>query len=290
MRPLEEVARRIVLAVTAGQPAGQSKRALQAHWHAFDSALWANCRGGNVTAMVTADVLESVNKLKAFTPEQVEGVKAQDVVDEIIEDLEADYLPGDGLASRDAASGVYFRRYMPREGDVALDAGAHIGHVSLQLFSLVGVTGTVISIEPHPRNFGMLEYLFDDVDNVLVHPAALGAEVGEAFLSESLGSCSHRIVDKLGTVTHRVDVITVDSLNLPKLDFLKVDVEGFEWQLIQGAHETIKAHRPHIVLEFEGDAARDQITLRLEILGYVVTVEQTDPNVGMLWATHKEKL
>jgi hypothetical protein len=47
-----------------------------------------------------------------------------------------------------------------------------------------------------------------------------------------------------------VEAITIDSMNLPRLDFLKLDIEGFELNAIRGAKETIKKYKPYLWVEY----------------------------------------
>jgi hypothetical protein len=69
-------------------------------------------------------------------------------------------------------------------------------------------------------------------------------------------SASHLSVDNttLGSAQHRVTVSTVDAeadkLGLPKLDFIKIDVEGFECDVLAGAKETLERYKPQVFIEF----------------------------------------
>ncbi|MGC8691602.1 MAG: FkbM family methyltransferase [Thermoplasmata archaeon] len=63
---------------------------------------------------------------------------------------------------------------------------------------------------------------------------------------------------------------TLDSFNLEKVDILKIDVEGFECDVVEGAINTISKHKPKIIIETHGSRLRDKCTELLGSLGYRV--------------------
>lgn len=71
----------------------------------------------------------------------------------------------------------------------------------------------------------------------------------------------------------RVEAVTIDSLNLDRCDFIKLDLEGSEALAIEGARRTIKRYHPVLVIEFNGlmrkfGSSEDQLVKRLEKMGY----------------------
>ncbi len=79
--------------------------------------------------------------------------------------------------------------------------------------------------------------------NVEVHAEALGAGPGTCAMKRK-GLGSHRILEGDGT-----PMITVDSLNLPDLDLLQFDLEGYEWHALAGAMGTLARCRPVVQVE-----------------------------------------
>ena len=149
-----------------------------------------------------------------------------------------------------------------------IDGGAHIGSWSVYL---ANVFDTVISFEPLKSNYDCLVENTKDMDNVETYMKALGDK--ETRMS------MHDPVDKGNSGAgwlmegNDFDVITVDSLNLEELDFLKLDVEGYEPYAIDGALETIKKFHPVILVEQKEITARFGIPLdsagrKIESLGY----------------------
>lgn len=175
-----------------------------------------------------------------------------------------------------------------RPGMTVVDAGAHVGYYTLLASSQVGPAGRVIAFEPHPV---LGEVLRRNVQrargaNVTVVPQALGRAAGTAHLvlhtSDNYGASSLRPDD---STAHRprvpVQVTTLDEhlarAGGPRVDVLKLDVEGAELDVIDGARRTLAAN-PGIMLvvEFLRENAqrfgRDVADLeaRLRALGFLL--------------------
>jgi FkbM family methyltransferase len=154
---------------------------------------------------------------------------------------------------------------LPPDGTgIALDIGANIGLTALVLAALAP-RGRVLAAEPSPRTVEALREtlrLNGIADRVEVLPLAVGAGPGEAaFHADAAHSAGSKLVDA-GTMDHAtlaappvaVPVTTLDALveraGLPRIDLVKVDVEGFESDVLDGAAATIARHRPAFILEF----------------------------------------
>lgn len=147
---------------------------------------------------------------------------------------------------------------MLHQGDVVVEAGANIGSHTVMLSAAVGEQGIVHAFEPQRHAFQLLcaNAALNQRTNVHAHHAALGDETGSvAFPSFNprdeinFGAVSlHLNWDNLARET--VPIHTLDSLQLPRLDFLKADVEGFEINVLRGARQTIAQHRPLMHLEY----------------------------------------
>jgi len=143
-----------------------------------------------------------------------------------------------------------------RYGDICIDGGANQGIYTAAFGQYVGELGKVIAVEPmeyaipHIRNNCALNSL----SNVYVVNAALTYEDDVATLDYSLGASTANIVRNSGsTKTCRVTTRTIDSikkqLELQRIDFIKLDIEGAEENALKGARETISQNTPIIVLE-----------------------------------------
>lgn len=142
----------------------------------------------------------------------------------------------------------------------AIDVGAHIGYYTILFAKCVGPTGQVISLEPFPANFALLQKNIElnDMSQVRAFHEAVFSCAGELTISapdDLLNSGDASVVHKHGTKQFRVPAVTLDSL-CSRPDFLKVDVEGAEYDVLLGAKETIAKSRPKMLIElhhFDGN-------------------------------------
>lgn len=148
-----------------------------------------------------------------------------------------------------------------KAGMTVIDAGAHVGQYTLLASEAVGPAGRVIAFEPHPllrqvlhRNVGRA-----GCTNVTVSPAALGRAAGTGSLvlypPGNFGGSSLRPDSATAHYPRApVEVATLDEalslLGAPAVDLVKIDVEGAELDVIDGARRTL-ADNPGIVLIVE---------------------------------------
>jgi FkbM family methyltransferase len=153
----------------------------------------------------------------------------------------------------------------------------------------VGETGTVLAIEPSRREFSRLQrnVELNRLENVRLLAVALSSDDGEALLQiagyehegqNTLGGSVYEGVETLRT--EYVKVMSLDSAvtdaGLTRLDFLKIDVEGGETRLLQGAQTVLRDLRPVILFEVLDNALRQQGSNREELMqllleaGYVI--------------------
>ncbi|MBR0695054.1 FkbM family methyltransferase [Bradyrhizobium lablabi] len=130
-----------------------------------------------------------------------------------------------------------------RPGETFVDVGANVGQLSLAAAMRVTPSGRVIAIEAHPRTCKYLEgnVRLNDL-NIEVHNTAIGSAHGELFFtdfhSDDMNFAS--ATPPPGGATLRVPVRPLDSIIGDRpVDLLKVDVEGFEVDLLKGASRTV---------------------------------------------------
>lgn len=144
-----------------------------------------------------------------------------------------------------------------RPGDCVLDIGANIGYYTLLLSRLVGSSGAVLAVEPHPDNFRLLcqNLRLNRVDNVWVAQLALADTEGNAHLEVSAASNWHSLMQdksRPGAKVISVPTSTVDRLRElwgRPIHLLRMDTEGYEAHILQGAKRTIAEDRPAMVVE-----------------------------------------
>jgi FkbM family methyltransferase len=147
-------------------------------------------------------------------------------------------------------------------GQTAVDVGANIGTVAVPLARKVGPTGAVLAIEPQRRVFTLLcaNLALNGLNHVRPVFAALGAASGTARIAAP----SETRQANLGAVrldaedaTEEVSVRTLDSLGVASCALIKIDVEGMELQVLNGADGTIARFRPVIYFEAKtGDGTK----------------------------------
>jgi len=141
-----------------------------------------------------------------------------------------------------------------RPGMVVVDAGANIGTHTLALANMVGPSGAVLAFEPQRMSFQILcgNMALNSVTNARCYHAAVGAEAGKInvpALDYSLPNNFGGLSLNLDIPGEQVDLKTLDSFELPALRLLKIDVEGMELNVLQGAVQTIEKYKPCLYVE-----------------------------------------
>jgi FkbM family methyltransferase len=165
-----------------------------------------------------------------------------------------------------------------KPGDCVLDVGANFGILTLLMSKLVGSQGRVHSFEPNPLLCKTLSATLahNGIENVQLHHFALGAEDGELPLNVpkgnfgrgSLASNSEHGLESRTVSIRRLDDL-VSHQGVSRIALMKIDVEGFELQVLMGSQHVLEAIRPSaIVFEANDTAARDQVMELLHRLGY----------------------
>lgn len=139
-------------------------------------------------------------------------------------------------------------------GGVFVDVGANQGDFALLAAGLVGPGGRVLAFEPEPGNAAAIRsnIALNGLTNVELREAALSDRVGTATLHRSAVSGWHSLRPDLPDRDRDATTVAVqalDDLGLPRLDLLKIDVEGAEAAVIAGARDTLYRHRPVVLLD-----------------------------------------
>ncbi len=154
------------------------------------------------------------------------------------------------------AEAVIFRNFLG-PGMVAVDIGANIGCHTVLMSRLVTETGSVLAVEPQRQVFQMLaaNVSLNGRPNVHLMFSAAGAAPGMAKAPPvnyrtdgNFGGVSMERMES-GAPGEPVPVITLDGLNLPGCHFIKIDVEGAEADVLDGAENTIRTFEPLIYAE-----------------------------------------
>lgn len=159
-------------------------------------------------------------------------------------------------------------------GTTAVDAGAHIGIVTSQLCRAVGARGTVHAIEPLPANFRRLRELKcdNDLDQLTIWECALSDKDGSAILRTegATGTSGHSSFTASWNTAATVPVATrvLDDIvpHSTRVGFIKLDLEGAESLMLDGAKRIMTSDRPLVFCEFNDIVLRDAGSSSNELL------------------------
>jgi FkbM family methyltransferase len=129
-----------------------------------------------------------------------------------------------------------------KSNGVVVDAGANVG-----VFSIFVATkhpdSTIYAFEPTPSTFAVLKENTKYYPNIKVFNCGLG----DKNETSTIVTAAHSGGNYIGVGGSPIEVKTIDGLNIP-MDFLKIDTEGYEANILKGAAETIKKYKPILAL------------------------------------------
>lgn len=170
----------------------------------------------------------------------------------------------------------FVRRWL-KPGMRAMDVGANVGVYTVAMAKAVGGSGRVWAFEPTPATADCLQHSLDanKFDNVTVVRAAVSEGAGTMDFSLRTHA-EENAVAKAGSVgpqVLRVAAVTLDGMSADRgctnIDFVKLDVEGHEFEVIRGAREFLRTNSPLLMFEIRAGASVDLRVLEpLAELGY----------------------
>jgi FkbM family methyltransferase len=176
-----------------------------------------------------------------------------------------------------------------RPGDTVLEVGGHIGYVTAYFAYLVGSAGHVFVFEPGPNNLPYLRRNVGTHAQVSIIEAGVGSASGHAaFFTEDLTGQNNSFVkdfehlrinrEVAGVETNvtavQVEVVTLDAFASERKiapSFVKIDVEGFELEVLKGAKRLLADARPTLMVEVQ--AEHEALSKLAEELGYLILDE-----------------
>jgi FkbM family methyltransferase len=196
-----------------------------------------------------------------------------------------------------------FRRQFFGDGVVAFDCGANIGVHTIEWARFMHGWGAVMAIEAQERVFYALagNIAINNCFNATAINAAIGSAPGNMLIPRpdylkpsSFGSLELKQSENNEFIgqpvsyapehCQQVSVVSVDGFNLPRLDFIKIDIEGMELDALEGARQTIALHKPQMLIE-SIKSSKDEIIAFLKSNGYeyffaginILAIHSTDP-------------
>ena len=158
--------------------------------------------------------------------------------------------------------------FEPKKGDAVIDIGAYYGDSAI--WWAKEFESNVVAFEPLPEAFKELTEnltLNHVKDKVVAYNVALGS--GEKITGGKGKGTMFNYADKEQTLETK----RLDDFKFKKVDIIKIDVEGFEYEVLQGAVDTIRRFHPKLILETHSTVLRQKCDSLLKDLGYELTVE-----------------
>lgn len=183
---------------------------------------------------------------------------------------------------------TFYSRFI-KPGDTIIDAGANIGLISIISARLAGENGTILAIEPNPVIFAYMikNIKINNLLNIRTVCAALGAHESSAFIDDDSYDDCRVSISSQGTI--KVPIVTLDLLtrDFEKIALIKIDVEGFEKFVLNGAPETIQKTSCIIFESYEkhynkfGYSCSDVFSL-LQSAGYLLFFIRSDATISLI--------
>jgi len=162
-----------------------------------------------------------------------------------------------------------------KDGYIIYDIGAHMGWYTLIASRLVGPSGKVFAFEPHPYNLRILNKHLEinNISNCIVIPAAVSDRSGKARFKLGTGTGTGHLSDfgEIEVETVCIDDLVSQGVLLPP-NIIKIDVEGSEIKVLNGALYTLQLYHPIIFLSIHDLSELDIINKLLLPIEYKYSI------------------
>lgn len=176
-----------------------------------------------------------------------------------------------GLYGEYAHDEMELYKQLLKLGDTVIEVGANIGTLTVPIAQYVGNEGKVYAFEPQRITFQVLcgNIALNNLYNVWTYNCGVANEHKKVKIFEGqlgINNGAFRISDWPGN--YEIDIVALDEYNFKNCDLLKVDAEGMDTEVIQGAENLIKQCQPYIVMEANYTKAGKEIVKKLQMIGY----------------------
>jgi FkbM family methyltransferase len=163
-----------------------------------------------------------------------------------------------------------------KEGYNCLDVGANFGYHSITMAILNGKTGKVFCFEPMMEFCNLISsnsYL-NNLDNIKVYNNAVGKTKDVVYVPQPNFQTDYPInhgdtsISKM-KIGNNVDMIKIDDLDLPKINFIKIDVQGCELDVLMGSKNKIIEDKPLLIVEIEDSQVSKFNNTANDIIEYI---------------------
>lgn len=135
-----------------------------------------------------------------------------------------------------------------RPGMTIVDVGANIGYHVLMFEHLLRGNGKIVAIEPSPENLVELHANVEGnhLKNVDVHPVAIGARIANVGVKSGING---GILESPDIADVGIRLVPMSDLISERVDFIKIDVDGYEGEVLKGAVDVLRNHQPTLLIE-----------------------------------------
>ena len=206
------------------------------------------------------------NSLRTFTHEDL-------VLELDIHDYVAHYLY---FGFKEDGHRELFR--LAKAGDIVLDVGTNVGYTLAKLAIAVGDAGSVYGFEPDRKNYEMSKktIALNNISNVKLENIGFGHKVGNFVLVEDTPSnrgknrITSTVLDRPSSI---IDVLTLDhwaeKAEPTKINLIKIDVEGYELNVLKGGRNTLLKFRPTLFIELDDENLKIQQQSASELVKFI---------------------
>ena len=168
---------------------------------------------------------------------------------------------------------VDFLTSLLSEGDIAIDVGAYIGTHTIPFAKKIGLRGRVISFEPQRFNFYNLctNVFLNGLFNTICYELALGDKESKLFVPvfDPMQKSNFGAVKlKKFSEGEEIRIVPLDYMKLTECKLIKIDVEGMEVEVLEGARRLIQECKPFLYVENNTVEGSETILRKLASLNY----------------------
>ena len=187
----------------------------------------------------------------------------------------------------------YYRHFIPSRGGIVFDVGGERGLEARQCSKIVGVTGSVYTFECFPEHIETLNALSNELGNVKVVERACWNETTDLtfFVGNTPGSntavsdvkgqfnqnLANQTSEELVVKADTLDNLWAEYTNSSTIDFLKMDIEGAEYEALEGGKKMLASTRCVVIAAYhirDGIPTAGRVADMLSELGFIVRVDE----------------
>jgi|GEM_PF-684377 len=181
-----------------------------------------------------------------------------------------------------------WRYFKPVIGEVFIDVGAHVGKYTLQVARIVGNNGLVIALEPHPGNYRALlkGIQLNGFKNIVPFNVAAWDRDCKLKLFIHDAAVHHSTKIDIGLGYAEVEAQAIDQviaeLSIKQVDWIKIDVEDAEIEVLKGLKKTLAKYAPRLIIEVQWKNLKEVLRL-MENYHYAVKPISGEQNPKAKW-------